>query len=837
MADDIPSIESRLRKQRVLGLNVSHNETAKHLPSVKDRSVETEFISELYLECAERLSQGMEILKRLPPAQRVDYDKFREVEARFRLFGGSFDHGLMVSCLDDVELFDATLRSLLKVAANLKEHFPSGPDVGLDVLIYQSRSIISTSEDDDDSDDSDDSEQDEGEARRALSTERGVRGFARLSHSISMLMELLPILEAANRLNHPPRVDRTAHKHLQAASAAQYVRRVRDKFPKASPSLADRLGEANWQRHERLRDLVWERSDASGPAESPGQPMQKAPGQELSWNDLIHTAQSVPSISGDTSISAAPSEASTTKLEFPKMPEGATCPYCGGVVEVDTLAAWKLHVYSDLQAYICTHEACPQPTVTFDAWEAWAQHELDDRLTEMKYECSICSSLVDDKQGFLHHVDRVHSITVAPGIRQAVLANAQRRVQRDLGHVRCNLCLKHGFNDKSDYTQHVGSHLEDIALAALPQTRRDEWSRAQAEPDSEYLSKQPYRGSEKQRIDDLDRPADSGSMLPLKKHARDSALSRSLLSPASSDDELYEHKKLGPHPSVFNENGLHFASLSSLYRPSQDSSLPLPPQSPTIKATVKAPETVRYHTSDVLVPEGDEFVAREMDDAGEKKIDHLGYLQGGRDYRIRTFTLPGRGQKLFMLATECARQLQYRDSYLLFNKNRSLYKIIASAEDKEGLISQEILPYSYRSRQIAIVTARSMYRQFGSRVVKDGRRVLDDYWESKARKQGFTEADAAGAACRRKEARAAMGGTDESFPATKALRDPYAAAPESGVWSEGTYSVPSMWWTLTDPGLRTPTSCSNRQVGDGVDHVDTGQQSRTETKTQENSRP
>ena len=97
-----------------------------------------------------------------------------------------------------------------------------------------------------------------------------------------------------------------------------------------------------------------------------------------------------------------------------------------------------------------------------------------------------------------------------------------------------------------------------------------------------------------------------------------------------------------------------------------------------------------------------------------------------------------------MLATECARVLGYRDSYLLFNKNRSLYKIIVTQTEKDELIHQNILPYSYRSRQIAIVTARSIFRQFGARVIKDGRRVRDDYWESKAKKQGFTEEDLAG---------------------------------------------------------------------------------------------
>ncbi|KFA48560.1 hypothetical protein S40293_00357 [Stachybotrys chartarum IBT 40293] len=169
-----------------------------------------------------------------------------------------------------------------------------------------------------------------------------------------------------------------------------------------------------------------------------------------------------------------------------------------------------------------------------------------------------------------------------------------------------------------------------------------------------------------------------------------------------------------------------------------------PPKTTPSKSTLKALPTVRDHTTDQLNPSGDEYLPREIDEFGEKKVMGNGQLLGNRQYRCRTFLVPNRGDKLFMLATECARVLSYRDSYLLFNKNRSLYKIIASQAEKDDLVAQEILPFSYRSRQIAIVTARSMFRQFGSRVIENGRRVRDDYWETKARKQGFTEADAAG---------------------------------------------------------------------------------------------
>lgn len=171
---------------------------------------------------------------------------------------------------------------------------------------------------------------------------------------------------------------------------------------------------------------------------------------------------------------------------------------------------------------------------------------------------------------------------------------------------------------------------------------------------------------------------------------------------------------------------------------------PSPPKATPTKSVLKALPTVRDHTTDQLNPEGDEYIPREHDEAGEQKVTPTGRPLGGREYKCRTFLVPNRGDKLFMLATECARVLSYRDSYLLFNKNRSLFKIIATQREKDDLIFQEILPYSYRSRQIAIVTAKSMFRQFGSRVILNGRRVRDDYWEAKARKQGFTEEDLAG---------------------------------------------------------------------------------------------
>ncbi|KAI0538294.1 chromatin remodelling complex Rsc7/Swp82 subunit-domain-containing protein [Xylaria digitata] len=228
-----------------------------------------------------------------------------------------------------------------------------------------------------------------------------------------------------------------------------------------------------------------------------------------------------------------------------------------------------------------------------------------------------------------------------------------------------------------------------------------------------------------------------------------------------------------------------------------------PPKTTPKSTTLKALPTVRDHTTDQLGAGGDEYLPREVDEAGEKKVMANGQLLGGREYRCRTFLVPHRGDKLFMLATECARVLGYRDSYLLFNKNRSLFKIIANQVEKDDLVQQEILPFSYRSRQIAIVTARSMFRQFGSRVITNGRRVRDDYWEGKARKQGFTEADMAG------EKRPGAAKAREAA-AEQSNMTPLPGGPQGEIVYANTHHYGGGPQALVQPGMMGPPGTSTR---------------------------
>lgn len=138
----------------------------------------------------------------------------------------------------------------------------------------------------------------------------------------------------------------------------------------------------------------------------------------------------------------------------------------------------------------------------------------------------------------------------------------------------------------------------------------------------------------------------------------------------------------------------------------------------------------------------DEIVLPE-DPAGEQKVDKNGYLQGGREYRCRTFTLMGRGERLYMLSTEPARCIGFRDSYLFFQKHKQLYKIIVDEEEKFDMIHRDLIPHSYKGRAIGVVTARSVFREFGARIIVGGRKITDDYFETAAREAGVVEGELA----------------------------------------------------------------------------------------------
>jgi len=148
----------------------------------------------------------------------------------------------------------------------------------------------------------------------------------------------------------------------------------------------------------------------------------------------------------------------------------------------------------------------------------------------------------------------------------------------------------------------------------------------------------------------------------------------------------------------------------------------------------KEGKTMEVANDEVVLPE---------DAEGETKVDKNGNLLGDREYRVRTFTILDRGDRKYMLSTEPARCIGFRDSYLFFQKHRMLYKIIIDDEAKRDLIDRHIIPHSYKGRAIGVVTARSVFREFGAKIVVGGRKITDEYYVQEARERGEVEGELA----------------------------------------------------------------------------------------------
>ncbi|KAL8934559.1 MAG: hypothetical protein Q9216_005851 [Gyalolechia sp. 2 TL-2023] len=139
----------------------------------------------------------------------------------------------------------------------------------------------------------------------------------------------------------------------------------------------------------------------------------------------------------------------------------------------------------------------------------------------------------------------------------------------------------------------------------------------------------------------------------------------------------------------------------------------------------------------------DDEIELPNDPEGETKVDRNGTLLGNREYKVRVFTISGKGDRLYMLSTEPARCIGFRDSYLFFQKHKTLWKIILTEEAKRDLIERSLIPHSYKGRAIGVVTARSVFREFGAKIIIGGRKVIDDYQAAAARARGDIQGELA----------------------------------------------------------------------------------------------
>ncbi|KAJ2590000.1 hypothetical protein IWW49_002230, partial [Coemansia sp. RSA 1797] len=136
--------------------------------------------------------------------------------------------------------------------------------------------------------------------------------------------------------------------------------------------------------------------------------------------------------------------------------------------------------------------------------------------------------------------------------------------------------------------------------------------------------------------------------------------------------------------------------------------------------TPRTPQPNNGQTNDNDSSDDDEA---EKDTNGETKIDSNGYLQDGREFICPIFRSPFRRntQRQYVLTMDCCRYMGARDSYMLFKQHPRMRRVETTQQERDLLADRMMIPKVTRFRPIALITARTAFREFGARIVKNGK--------------------------------------------------------------------------------------------------------------------
>jgi hypothetical protein len=121
-----------------------------------------------------------------------------------------------------------------------------------------------------------------------------------------------------------------------------------------------------------------------------------------------------------------------------------------------------MHVYADLQPYICTFDDCRSMLLTFPNRMTWSQHELTEHRIFKSWTCHLCPATFSADATIVEHLQRKHDLPPRPAsLMRATESGAVTDRQ-------CPLCMQKGWSTSRRFIAHLGRHLEEIALSVLP---------------------------------------------------------------------------------------------------------------------------------------------------------------------------------------------------------------------------------------------------------------------------------------------------------------------------------------------------------------------------------
>ncbi|KAG4425045.1 hypothetical protein IFR04_001815 [Cadophora malorum] len=167
------------------------------------------------------------------------------------------------------------------------------------------------------------------------------------------------------------------------------------------------------------------------------------------------------------------------------------CPYCWTEQNMKGRNAWKKHVFRDLRPYVCTFQECNLRM--FRSRNEWFAHELQAHRRE--WTCASCSKIFSSRSSFRTHLIS-HNTSLAGFELDVLILQSEEPMDR-FPATACSFCdeweeqisnpnqnekrafLNEGriiapFGTKTQFRRHLGRHMEQLALFALPRDSLDD---------------------------------------------------------------------------------------------------------------------------------------------------------------------------------------------------------------------------------------------------------------------------------------------------------------------------------------------------------------------------
>ncbi|KAH6842350.1 hypothetical protein B0I37DRAFT_196029 [Chaetomium sp. MPI-CAGE-AT-0009] len=153
-----------------------------------------------------------------------------------------------------------------------------------------------------------------------------------------------------------------------------------------------------------------------------------------------------------------------------KHAETFTCPYCGLELESAAMAdrmIWKRHVFRDLRPYVCLHTPCLTQEKLYATRHDWIYHET--QMHWRQWTCRDCEAIFSSREHMAAHLRLRHTSMAASQehdkAQDTLLALYEHAMDRS-HPVSCPLCGRP--SSLEAMLTHLGRHMEELSLFALP---------------------------------------------------------------------------------------------------------------------------------------------------------------------------------------------------------------------------------------------------------------------------------------------------------------------------------------------------------------------------------